>query len=121
VVFALLAFTSQSFAVVNFPCSEMNGHSKAPFMGSEMAMHMDMGMDHSIHLQIDDSATTTADTADCCSHEQCSMTSCISGAVAIVEINALFAAQFSKVLNVDYMVSALTADISSPFRPPISR
>lgn len=118
VVLALLAFTGQSFAVVNFSCRMMNSDTKALIVSSEMATHM--GMDHSAHLQVqaDDSA---AGAEACCDHSNCSLTHCASGAAAIVAIYSPSSAQFSNVLTADYAVPYLNTETSSPFRPPISR
>jgi len=118
VVFVLLAFTGQSFAVVGFSCRVMNSDTKPLVVSSEMATHM--GMDHSAHLQVqaDDSA---ADTESCCDHKNCSLARCASGTAAIVAIHSSSSAQLSNVLTADYVVSYLNTETSSPFRPPISR
>ena len=109
-IFALLAFTSQSFAVVKLPCEQMTHHSTA----HAMAATMDMA--HMNHAAADN-----AKAKGCCSQDDCSQMDCISASVAVVSTLSPFSVQFSQTLNTEYSVSFLTQEVSSLFRPPISR
>ena len=104
-IFALLAFTSQSFAIVKLPCEQMMNQSTALLMAETM------DMDHMDH----------ADAGGCCDQEHCSQMDCTSASVAVVSALSPFSAQFSQTLNTEYSVSFLTQVVSSLFRPPISR
>jgi hypothetical protein len=112
-VLALLAFAGQAYAAVNFPCTGMDNHSTSAMMAGEM------DMDHGSHAQPDASDGSAA--TDCCSHEQCSQAGCNSATVAVVGTHSPFPGQCSQTLNTDYSASCLLAEISLPFRPPISR
>lgn len=120
-VFALLTFTGQSFAVVNLSCAAMDSAAKSTVMegGPGMDRTMDRTMDHSAHMQ--SNGSNASDTADCCSQQQCAMTHCISGTVAMAGTPTQFPVQFSSVLDVAYAASYQIADTSPLFRPPISR
>lgn len=109
-IFALLAFTSQSFAVVKLPCEQMVHQSTAPVMAETM------DMDHMDHAEADN-----ADASGCCSQEDCSQMDCIAASVAVVSTLPPFSVQFSQALNTEYSVSFLTQEASLLFRPPISR
>jgi len=110
VIFALLAFTSQSFAVVKLPCEQMTHHSTAP------AMVNTTDMAHMNHAVADN-----AKVKGCCSQDDCSQMDCISASVAVISTVSPFSVQFSQTLNTEYSVSFLTQEVSSLFRPPISR
>ncbi|MBR9910214.1 MAG: hypothetical protein GYB33_07670 [Gammaproteobacteria bacterium] len=109
-IFALLAFTSQSFAVVKVPCEQMVHQSTVLVMAGTMEM------DHIGHAELND-----ADTSGCCSQENCSQMDCISASVAVISTLSPFSVQFSQTLNTEYSVSFLTQEASSLFRPPIFR
>jgi len=112
-IFALLAFTSQSFAVVKLPCEQMTHHSTAPAMVDTTDM---ADMDHMVHAKPEN-----AGASGCCSQEDCSQMDCISASVAVVSAPPPFSVQFSQTLNTEYSVSFLTQEVSSLFRPPIFR
>lgn len=112
---ALLAFFSQSFAVVNIPCAGMDNHATFAVMGGEMAMGS--AMSHTSHAQLGDSNAG----ADCCNQKQCSQANCISSSVAVVGTDVSLPVLYSQTPNTDYSVSFLTQQVSSLFRPPISR
>lgn len=114
-VIALLAFTGQSFAVVNVPCSTMNH----PAMAAMMAADMDMDMAYASHAQA--MASDAKSATDCCGHKQCAQSNCISASVAVIGAHSPFLVQFSHTLTAEYAAAILIADSSSPFRPPISR
>lgn len=109
-IFALLAFTSQSFAVVKLPCEQMTHYSTAPSMAETT------DMDHMVHAK-----SENAGSSGCCSQDDCSQMDCISASVAVVSTLSPFSVQFSQTLNTEYSVSFLTQEVSSLFRPPISR
>lgn len=109
-IFASLAFTSQSFAIVKLPCEQMTHHSTAP------AMVETTDMDHMVHAQAENAVAS-----GCCSQDDCGQMDCISASVAVVSTQSPFSVQFSQTLNADYSVSLLTQELSSLFRPPISR
>ena len=109
-IFALLALTSQSFAVVKLPCEQMAQHSTAPVMAETKDMA------HMNHTAVDN-----AKAKGCCSQDDCSQMDCISASVAVVSTLSSFSVQFSQTLNTEYSVSFLTQEGSSLFRPPISR
>ena len=108
-----LAFISQSFAAVNIPCAGMDNHA-APAMTEG-----DMNMAYADHAQPGDFDANVV--ADCCNQEQCSQADCISATVAVVGAQLPFPVLFSQTFNSEYSVSYLIAEISSLFRPPISR
>lgn len=112
-IFALLAFTSQSFAVVKLPCELMTHHSTAPAMVDTTDI---AHMDHMVHA-----GAENAGASGCCSQGDCSQIDCISASVAVVSTLTPFSVQFSQTLNTEYSVSFLTQEVSSLFRPPISR
>ena len=115
-IFALLAFTSQSFAVAKLPCHKMSHEPDVPVMTG--------AMDHGSHTKANNiqiNNALTADAADCCSQDHCSQLDCISASVAVVSTLSSFSVQFSQTLNTAYSVSFLSQAASSLFRPPISR
>jgi len=114
---ALLAFISQSFAVVNIPCAEMDNHMTSAVMTAEMAMGSTMA--HASHAQPGDSGANAG--ADCCNQKQCSQANCMSSSVAVVGTDVSLPVLYSQTLNTEYSVSFLTQQVSSLFRPPISR
>ena len=118
-VFALLAFTSQSFAVVKLPCEQMTHQSHAPAMAGRMNMDHAAHMHGGDHVQVN--ITDKADTGSCCDQEHCSQMDCISASVAVVSTLSPFSVQFSQALNSEYSVFFLSQQASSLFRPPISR
>merc|ERR1712169_10284 len=83
-------------------------------MGHAMAATMDMS--HMNHAAVDN-----AKAKDCCSQDDCSQMDCISASVAVVSTLSPFSVQFSQTLNTEHSVSFLTQEVSSLFRPPISR
>lgn len=112
-IFALLAFTSQWFAVVKLPCEQMTHHSTAPAMVETTNI---AHMDHLVHA-----GAENAGASGCCNQNDCSQMNCISASVAGVSTQSPFSVQFSQTLNAEYSVSLLTQNITSLFRPPISR
>ena len=110
-IFALLAFISQSFAVVKLPCKQMTHRPTVPAMVEEK-----MDMDHMVHA-----GAENAGASGCCGQDDCSQVDCISASVAVVSTLSPFFVQFSQALNTEYSVSFFTRDVSSLFRPPISR
>lgn len=116
-VLALLAFTSQSFAVVKAPCEQNINQPDKPLTTGAM------DGDHHNHVnnaQIDNADTT--DDAGCCCQEYCPQIDCVStGAAVANNIHAPFSIQFSQPLNTEYSVAFLTQEADSLFRPPISR
>tara|TARA_R110002073_G_scaffold164700_1_gene321062 strand:+ start:2948 stop:3328 length:381 start_codon:yes stop_codon:yes gene_type:complete len=115
-IFALLAFTSQSFAVEEWPCQKMSHEPDAPVMSGTMALGSHT---QASHTQADNALTAAA--ADCCSQDHCSQMDCISASVAVVSTLSPFPVQFSQTFNTAYSVSFLSQEASSLFRPPISR
>ncbi|WP_335599813.1 hypothetical protein [Halopseudomonas sp.] len=115
-IFALLAFTSQSFAVVKLPCEQMAQHSTAPAMVATTDMAHMGHMGHMVHAEAENAVAS-----GCCSQDDCSQMGCISASVAVVSTQSPFSVQFSQTLNTEYSVSFLTREVSSLFRPPISR
>ncbi len=114
---ALLAFISQSFAVVNIPCAGMDNHATSAAMTDRMAMGSTMA--HASHDKPGDSGANVD--ADCCKQKQCSQANCISLGVAVIGADSSLPVLFSQTLHSDYFVSYLNAERSSLFRPPISR
>lgn len=112
-IFALLAFTSQWFAVVKLPCEQMTHHSTAPAMVETTNI---AHMDHLVHA-----GAENVGVSGCCNQNDCSQMNCISASVAGVSTQSPFSVQFSQTLNAEYSVSLLTQNITSLFRPPISR
>lgn len=112
-VIALLAFTSQSFAVANVPCSMMNHTAMSAMMAA------DMDMAHASHAQA--MASDAKSATDCCGHKQCAQSNCISASVAVIGAHSPFLVQFSHTLTAEYAAAILIADSASLFRPPISR
>lgn len=112
---ALLAFISQSFAVVNIPCAvtDMNNHTTSAVMPEEMVMGSTMA--HASYVQPSDSDS------DCCNQKQCSQANCISSSVAVVGTDLSLPVLYSQAHTTDYAVSFFTQQVSSLFRPPISR
>ncbi len=112
-IFALLAFTRQSFAVVKLSCEQMTHHFADPAMvDTTDKAHID----HMLQA-----GAENASASGCCSQGDCSRMGCISASVAVVSTQSLFFVQFSQVLNTEYSVSLLAPEISALFRPPISR
>ena len=112
-IFALLAFTSQSFAVVKLPCEQMAQHSTAPAMVATTDMAHMGHMGHMVHAEAENAVAS-----GCCSQEDCSQMGCISASVAVVSTQSPFSVQFSQTLNTAYSVSFLSQAASSLFRPP---
>jgi hypothetical protein len=118
VIFALLTFTSQSFAVVKFPCEQQMNQPDKPLITGATAM------DHGSHNQVNNAQVNNADTADdggCCCQEHCTQIDCVSTGAAVTNTQTPFSIQFSQTLNTAYSVSFLSQAASSLFRPPISR
>ncbi len=118
-IIALLAFISQSFAVVNIPCAgmDMDNHASSAVMTDKMVMGSTMA--HASHAQSGDSGANVD--ADCCNQKQCSQANCISSSVAAVSTELSLSVLYSQTRNTQYSVSFLTQQVSSLFRPPISR
>ena len=76
-IFALLAFTSQSFAVVKLPCEQMAQHSTAPAMVATTDMAHMGHMGHMVHAEAENAVAS-----GCCSQDDCSQMGCISASVA---------------------------------------
>jgi len=112
-IFALLAFTCQSFAVVKLPCELMTYHSATPALVDTTDM---ADMDHMVLAEAEN-----AGASGCCSQEDCSQMDCISASVAVVSTLSPFSVQFSQTHNTEYSLAFLTQEVSSLFRPPISR
>ena len=113
-IFALLAFTSQSFAVVKVPCEQM----VHPVITPAMVEAEDM----------DYSEVNTAEQSHargCCSQEHCSQMNCVSASVAVVSAPAPFSVQFSQTFNMEYVASSFvtrrTGTSPAPRRPPRPR
>lgn len=114
--FAYLALISQAFAVVDYCCPGMDGHSGSAGIAADMAS---MHQGHTMYHQTDESAVP-----DCCQHPHCSMVDCISihsAGVAIVATPATLSVSTAETLPADYSITYLMADASTLFRPPISR
>lgn len=131
-VFALLAYVNQSFAYVIVHCSGM-GDQPMSMMSMKMAdaeqdnvpakvldmAHEESSGHHGHHVQPSESAET--DASDCCSHPQCGQTDCVTVNAVLVGSLTPFAVQRLQTPDPEYAGTWLTAEISSLFRPPISR
>ena len=114
---ALLAFISQSFAVVNIPCADMDHQATSSVMMHEMVM--DSMMAHASHAQSGDFDAEVG--AECCNQQQCSQANCLFSSVAAVSTYLSLPVLYSQTFTLDYSVSFLSQQVSSLFRPPISR
>jgi len=116
---ALLAFISQSFAVVNISCAgmDMDRQATSAVMTDEMIMGSMMA--HASHAQPGDSDLNVG--AECCNQKQCSQGNCTFSSVAAVSADLSLPLLYSKTFNSDYSVFFLTQQVPSLFRPPISR
>ena len=113
VVFALLAFTGQSFALASIPCATMAGAAGSAAMADVP------DTDHSAHLQAHDPGP--GDASDCCAQTQCAMTHCAAATVALVGTPVQFPLQLASRLYVACAASSPITATSPLLRPPISR
>lgn len=110
---ALVAFVSQSFAVVDNHCSNMPDHSQSSFTSADMSKHL--------HHDMSEAMETTA--ANCCDHQQCNSVDCASaGSVILAALSktVLLTTNSANTLHSFYSVSYISTDQSTLFRPPIS-
>ncbi|MAR01668.1 MAG: hypothetical protein CMI00_15680 [Oceanospirillaceae bacterium] len=129
---ALLAFASESFAGVPFPCDH---RQNTAVMADSAAVMMDhrhhasaaspdaVPASHHMAHQTLSGASRTLDTPmSCCDHDQCSAMDCVSVvAVAVVTPAQILGLNPAPVLNTRYTLAYLSQESGSLFRPPISR
>ncbi len=123
--FALLAFSVQSFAVVNLHCGpSVHPTNTAVMKANTVKIEGVMGLDHKSHMPTHDAPVDYADNsliaADCCDQDSCSQSGCISTSAAVVSNTLPLVASFTRTLHTEYPGSLLTQSTSSLFRPPIT-
>ena len=125
VLLALLAFASQSLAVVTQPCHSLPTPSAVIALAAMKANDMEAtgeGMHCGGHMQA--ANASTGKSPCCCHHANCSDKNCMAmshGGAAAVALSTTFPIERVTAVNSCYTVSYTATASASLFRPPIFR
>jgi hypothetical protein len=115
VVLLMLVFTGQVLASANMFCQ---GDSSEQMMSSSMSDHMSMS-DHAMHTDMDATLTDSSDGFGCCLNADCDLGGCTVAAV-MPSVQPLFTSTIVALVSYPHVI-AVNQQVSSLFRPPISR